>query len=374
MPLQLRRGTDAERTAMTERLAPGEPLWITDQQKLYVGDGTTASASLPPVTGFNANDAKDAAAASIASGSHTGVSFAYNSTTKALSATVDLVTYTGNINASITADDSSLLVDAATGRIVGPVFANVTGNVTGNLTGNVSGNVTGNVTGNLTGNSTGYHTGDVKGSLVADDSTMLVDGVAARLVGSYNNGSISIVGDTITTPSVDGAFIKTTSYNLLDLVGITDGSINAPTLLISVSDGTLAAPTTTAAGDQLGGIKFQGYNGTAYKFASQFSSFWGSGATLTDDFPRSNLVLATGAGGSNYNQFTFNYTGVFNAPTVATTVYSVAGTALPSAATVGQGARAFVSDATVSTFATAYTGGGANKVPVYSDGTVWRIG
>jgi hypothetical protein len=85
-------------------------------------------------------------------------------------------------------------------------------------------------------------------------------------------------------------------------------------------------------------------------------------------------VLATGAGGSNYNQFTFNYTGVFNAPTVATTVYSVAGTALPSAATVGQGARAFVSDATVSTFATAYTGGGANKVPVYSDGTVWRIG
>jgi hypothetical protein len=56
------------------------------------------------------------------------------------------------------------------------------------------------------------------------------------------------------------------------------------------------------------------------------------------------------------------------------TVYSAAGTALPAAATAGVGARAFVSDATVATFGTAYTGGGTNKVPVYSDGTAWHIG
>jgi len=56
------------------------------------------------------------------------------------------------------------------------------------------------------------------------------------------------------------------------------------------------------------------------------------------------------------------------------TVYSAAGTALPSAVTVGAGARAFVSDANASTFNTAYTGGGSNNVPVFSDGTVWRIG
>lgn len=56
----------------------------------------------------------------------------------------------------------------------------------------------------------------------------------------------------------------------------------------------------------------------------------------------------------------------------ALTVYTVA--TLPSAVTSGVGARAFVSDATATTFASTVTGGGANKVPVYSDGTNWKIG
>jgi hypothetical protein len=47
---------------------------------------------------------------------------------------------------------------------------------------------------------------------------------------------------------------------------------------------------------------------------------------------------------------------------------------LPSAVTAGAGARAFVTNATATTFASAVVGGGANNVPVYSDGTVWRIG
>lgn len=38
------------------------------------------------------------------------------------------------------------------------------------------------------------------------------------------------------------------------------------------------------------------------------------------------------------------------------------------------GARNFVTDATVTTFASIVAGGGANKVPIYDDGTNWRIG
>jgi hypothetical protein len=56
----------------------------------------------------------------------------------------------------------------------------------------------------------------------------------------------------------------------------------------------------------------------------------------------------------------------------ATTIYKVAD--LPSAATSGVGSRAFVSDATATTFASTVAGGGANNVPVYSDGTNWKIG
>lgn len=47
---------------------------------------------------------------------------------------------------------------------------------------------------------------------------------------------------------------------------------------------------------------------------------------------------------------------------------------LTPAATAGAGARSFVTDANATTFASIVAGGGANGVPVYSDGTNWRIG
>jgi hypothetical protein len=47
---------------------------------------------------------------------------------------------------------------------------------------------------------------------------------------------------------------------------------------------------------------------------------------------------------------------------------------LASASTAGAGARAFVTDATATTFLSTVAGGGANKVPVVSDGTNWLIG
>ena len=47
---------------------------------------------------------------------------------------------------------------------------------------------------------------------------------------------------------------------------------------------------------------------------------------------------------------------------------------LPSAATSGVGATAFVTDALTPTPLAAVVGGGAMKVPVYSDGSAWYVG
>jgi hypothetical protein len=47
---------------------------------------------------------------------------------------------------------------------------------------------------------------------------------------------------------------------------------------------------------------------------------------------------------------------------------------LPSASIVGAGSRSFVTDSSVSTFGTTVAGGGSTKVPVYSDGTNWKVG
>jgi hypothetical protein len=47
---------------------------------------------------------------------------------------------------------------------------------------------------------------------------------------------------------------------------------------------------------------------------------------------------------------------------------------LPAASASLLGARYFVTDANATTFASVVAGGGANNVPVYCDGTNWRIG
>jgi hypothetical protein len=47
---------------------------------------------------------------------------------------------------------------------------------------------------------------------------------------------------------------------------------------------------------------------------------------------------------------------------------------LPSAATSGVGSRLFVTNALAPTFGATVVGGGAVAVPVYSDGTNWKVG
>ena len=56
----------------------------------------------------------------------------------------------------------------------------------------------------------------------------------------------------------------------------------------------------------------------------------------------------------------------------ALTNYTVA--TLPSAVTSGKGARAFVTNALAPTFGATVVTGGAVAVPVYSDGTNWKVG
>ena len=58
--------------------------------------------------------------------------------------------------------------------------------------------------------------------------------------------------------------------------------------------------------------------------------------------------------------------------TATTLVFTVAN--LPSAVNSGVGARAFVTDSSVSTFGTTVASGGTTKVPVYSDGVNWKVG
>ena len=183
-------------------------------------------------------------------------------------------------------------------------------------------------------------------------------------------GNISIVGSVASTSLVSN---RITTYDTALGFEVYTKANNG--IDLSVFRGTRLAQTTMLADDNLGQLTFKGYNGVDYNSVSvALNAALHATATVTDAFPKSVFRIFVGAGGEDIVAASFNHTGVFNVPVSATTVYSVADTPLPSASLVGAGARAFVSDATSSTFAAAYVGGGSNNVPVYSNGSSWFIG
>ena len=146
----------------------------------------------------------------------------------------------GDLRGSLFADDSTMLVDGTSGRIVGPVFANVTGDVTGNVTGTLTGNSagthTGAVVGNVTGNVNGSLDGDMTGSVFADNSTMLIDGTEGRIVGPV---------DSVTVTA--SSYIQTAVY--VDLTAIAAALPTPNKGMIVFDDGT---------------NQFRGYDGSSW--------------------------------------------------------------------------------------------------------------
>ncbi len=320
MPLQIRRGTELQRQAMTVPLASGELLYVTDDQRLYIGNGTTLGGV--QITGYTNEDAQDAAAALFSNGSHTGISFSYNDAAASLSATVDLSSFEGTISASafkgsLVADDSTILVDGISGRIVGPVFANVTGNVTGNLTGNVTGNVSGNITGvvtgtagssligNVVGNTAGYHTGDMTGSVFGENSTKLVDAVESKIVGPVETSSI-----TVTEPF--GGIVIRTDGSLLDPYDLftVDASTNdadGPAAIFKRSRGTQSNTTLIQSGDSIFSQLFFGFDGSLYQ-TSAIVKVAASGTVTGGTVPGSFEVQTTNNSGSQVTAFKVDHT------------------------------------------------------------------
>lgn len=129
MPLQIRRGTEDQRQEelvdLGKPLLPGEPLFVTDDQRLYIGDGTTPGGVL--VTGFNANDALISAGNGLVAGNafNPNISFVFGLTQQSnsrIEARIDLENYSGEIGADafrgpVLAVDSTTLVNALTSSI-----------------------------------------------------------------------------------------------------------------------------------------------------------------------------------------------------------------------------------------------------------------
>lgn len=180
MALQIRRGTDAERQAITPLL--GELIYTTDSKEVFIGDGVTVGGV--PVSKYTDDQAKDASAQILTNGvNHNGISFSYDSLTKTISA---------NVTVEVGIQSVSQDLSPVLGGNLDLDGSNITG------IGNIEIGGTVSATGIIS---------DLKGSVFADDSSVLVDGLTGKIVGDYDNGSIAITSNTLT--SIDGVVITT---------------------------------------------------------------------------------------------------------------------------------------------------------------------
>lgn len=158
----------------------------------------------------------------------------------------------------------------------------------------------------------------------------------------------------------------------------------SPNNVLAHARGTVAAPTAVLTNDRLGRITYQGYGASAFQGAALFdvncidptpsntsmaTRFVLSTAAVGSVTPTENMRVDQATGLSLYGANTvIDNNRVFRLRnfTVAT---------LP-AASLATGQLTFVTDATLTAITglgLSPTGGGANKVPVYSDGTNWII-
>ena len=259
--LRIKRGTKtALQTSPGYTPVEGELVYTTDTKEVFVGDGTTTGGTPVSVASQNLEDLGNVQALTPIKDQI----LVYNGSNWAATGNPAL-----DIRGNIYGDDSTLLVDAINGQIVGPI--NTTSIVSsGNIVGNLVGDVVGGVTGNLVGNTTGTHfgnvvgsiDGDVTGSVFSDDSSPLVDGIKGELLGKINAMQASTFDGTIDigtksenpnvfyyNTTVPGAFPIST----IQIRNVQDSAISHEFGFYKAR-GTIANRTTAQAGDSIGGF------------------------------------------------------------------------------------------------------------------------
>jgi hypothetical protein len=199
----------------------------------------------------------------------------------------------------------------------------------------------------MSGTAKNYLAGNTGIGNTLPDATLAVTGTA-NVSGIVNFGSTLNVAGQLNTSNSITSLTATSKVNI--------GTDSGGSISLGRTDGTASAPY----------IDFNS-SATAVDFDARISVGAGNGTVGA-----ATLTIAAGSLAIGNT----NVTGALTTSSyVKTTAMAVA--SLPSAATAGVGARSFVTDSTVAAsgnFGAIVAGTGANPVPVYSDGTNWRIG
>jgi hypothetical protein len=250
MPLQIRRGTTAQRLAITP--LTGELIYDTTTGQIFVGNGTTVGGAT--TTGISTEDAQDAAAALFTSGSHSGITFAYNDAA-------------GRIDATVTV--------AATGPF----------------------------------------DGDLTGSVFSDNSTLLVDGTRAKIVGEIDTTQFDLLGGSVTeTPLGRKWIVESNSYqgssaNDWAFFRQAHSNVDANSLAFIRARGTTTTPTGVVNGDKLMALTALGHDGGNYRSAAAIEA--SVEGVVSASNVSTKLVFKTRNGSSFGTRAEISSTGIF---------------------------------------------------------------
>lgn len=271
MALQIRRGTSTELKPNQGigypgiKLALGELVYTTDEQKIYIGDGTT----------FGGVDLLANMAGAVTS---------VNGNTGAVVLTTD----------DITEGDAKYFTDAKAVNAVGTkLVANNPDHVGISFTWDGT---------DLIATATAAS----QTSLISDTNPRLGANLGLNTYSITGIGSIGITGNIEATDTVTSSKVITNSITPSGSLVVNAGTAaplvtvkynsngSTPTRFeLAVANGTASVPTNTAAGNYLGSFKVSGYYGGDYKFASSIITQWDSDADLTKTFPKSSLLFIT---------------------------------------------------------------------------------
>jgi len=310
MALQIRRGTEAQRGAMTTPLAQGELIYTTDQKDLWAGDGVTnGGTQIAPVKSVNGltgtvalttdnvtqgNTNKyystsqaqiDAASALISgNGTNTGITFSYNSGTHTISA---VVTAVGGLS-SVQGDANPAL---------GGTLSLNNHNING--TGNIG------ITGSITGTSL------VSGNISVVNDVLLTAKPGPNITNVDSDNQFSF-GSNSNPQTIWQYAIK----NFAVQTGIV-GTVDTPPNLVSrISRGTLASPSVIQQNDRMIKMFAQGYDGANFVTAGAFGMQVDTTDAVSSGFvPGVFGVVTIGTGG--LQQMTFNSRGLLNVPKIS---------------------------------------------------------
>ena len=182
----------------------------------------------------------------------------------------------------------------------------------------------------------------------------------SAITGGSINGT-PIGGTTQSTGKFTSLWSTSLTPTRVVFVGTGGQLIDASTFTFDSSTGNLTVPNITVTG----GVDFSGGAANALYYGVAENR-----VTLANYNVGGILMFETN-GGAYAGKFRADgvFESFFQIKTQSTTVG-----ALPSAAAVGAGGRSFVTDCASATFNAVAVGGGSNKVPVFSDGTDWRVG